>query len=58
VSSREAGSGTVMGVGDDDGGTVCGVEAEGRVGTTSREAASMAQRRGRQRRRGREIWTA
>jgi hypothetical protein len=28
-----------MGVRDDDGGTVCGVEAEGRVGTTSREAA-------------------
>jgi hypothetical protein len=29
---REAGSGTVMGVGDDDGGTTGGVEAKGGVG--------------------------
>jgi hypothetical protein len=32
AASREAGSGTVTGVGDDDGGTTDGIEAEGGVG--------------------------
>jgi hypothetical protein len=53
--SREAGSGTVTGVEDDDGGTVGSIEAEGRDSAVSREAASMAWRRGRRRRRGLEL---
>jgi hypothetical protein len=53
--SREAGLGMVTGGGDDDGGTVGSVEAEGRDSAASREAASMAWRRGRRQRRGLEL---
>jgi hypothetical protein len=65
IASREAGSRTAIGVGDDDEATTGGVEAEGRDGVVSREVAeapretaSMAQRRGRQWRRGQKTWVA
>jgi hypothetical protein len=44
---RRRGLGMMMGVGDDDGVTTGGVEAEGGDGAASREAASMVRRRGR-----------
>jgi hypothetical protein len=65
VASREAGSGTATGVGDDDGGTASGVKAESGDDTASREAveapreaALMARRRGRRWHRGRETWAS
>jgi hypothetical protein len=62
---RRRGSGTTTRVRDDDGVTASGIKAEGGDGAASREAveaprevASMAQRRGRRRRRERETWAA
>jgi hypothetical protein len=65
TTSREVGSGMEMGVGDDDGVTLGGVEAKGgddvasrEVAEAPREVASMARHRGRRRCRGRETWVA
>jgi hypothetical protein len=55
VGDGATGSGATTGVGDDDGGIAGGVEAEGRVGNG---VGTMARRRGRRRRRGRETWVA